>query len=158
MQIALLCLARLQLCSLIEAATAFEMPASARFSHGSWHICQNTPSALNIYISEVFLLFSGSRSGTVCWLSIWVFWFTQSVYPPLVLVYLPSFCTGVWRVWVHTITCAAFNWNSIIISNLDSKELSQIGAKDSDLGLAFLVPLESSQATCPHLHEMSHPA
>ena len=54
----LLCLARLQLCSLIEAATAFEMPASARFSHGSRHICQNTPSALNIYILEVFLLFS----------------------------------------------------------------------------------------------------
>ena len=108
-QMTLLCLARLQLCSLIEAATAFEMPASARFSHGSRHICQNTPSALNIYISEVFLLFSGSRSGTVCWLSIWVFWFTQAVYPPLVLVYLASFCTGVWRVWVHTITCAAFN-------------------------------------------------
>ena len=117
------------------------------------HLSKHTLCTQHLHFGSVFAVF---------WVQIWdcvlAFHLGILVHPsclPTTCFSLPCFLLywGLEGLGTHHYMCC------FQLEFLKNDLRCTLGAKDSDVALAFLVclSLESSQATCPHLHEISHP-
>ena len=160
---AVLFVAVLQLCSLSQVF----MPARARISHGSWQICKCTPLTLRTaqHTAQLAQLVCLKQKCSRCFLD-------PQPTPGLELCagfrfgYFGSpklFTHDLWvfqcNLLLHRGLVGLGTHHYMCLSlNLDQNlNLKLTGTTNFYVGLAMLISLslESSQATCLHLHEMS---